>query len=199
MKTEIYSEPELELSVEASEEWVATCKELGLTNQIGLSSKEDRVGPPYRFCDPRTTKIILAICPRVVELDKYKASTIPLDVLQEAKKCKDNGWYSKLWVAYDDQSPDPFLLGEIAGEQSWNGTFHQIARWGDELLPWEELERKAIERITAIYTASIRKFKAEVDAQANMIEENVQQFLADKLDTLNFRSNLRTNMTNSWM
>lgn len=87
------------------------------------------------FIDPKTSKIIRTLCPRLVDFREYKESTIPLDVLQEIQKCEKNGWYSKIQIAFDDKSPDPFVIGILPSEHSWNASRHLIARWGAELLP----------------------------------------------------------------
>lgn len=150
MATQIFIEPELEnLSDETiASEWFEICSELGLSEQLKHADRsEEKKAPQYMMVDPKTSRIIKTLCPRVVDYKNYEASTIPLDVLQEIQKCEKHGWYAKIFIAYDDKSPDPFVLGYCHGE-NWNRPIHLIARWGAELLPFEVLEAKAIQRIS---------------------------------------------------
>lgn len=170
--TEIFIEPELEQlqEVEAASEWFELVSELGLDKQVSLADKsEEKKAPPYMAIDPKTNKIIEVLCPRRVDYKMYNQSTIPLDILQEIQKCVKNGWYQWIEIAYDDKSPDPFVIGTIAGQYKWNAPMHLIGRWGPELLPFEQLEIKAIDRMKGEIGSSLRKMKFEVqDAIENI-------------------------------
>lgn len=150
MAIEIFIEPELqELEQnEKAQEWYDLCIELGLSKQLAhVDKSEEMKAPPYMYVDPKTNAIIKTLCPVQVKYTDYKVSTIPLDVLREIAKAEKNGWYSKIHICYDDKSPDPFVIGFTKAENSWNSDIHLIARWGDELLPFEMLEQKAIARL----------------------------------------------------
>lgn len=175
MATEIFIEPELEnLDIaENSAEWFEICSELGLDNQIKHADRsEEKKAPPYMFIDPKTSRIIGTLCPRQVRYKDYKASTIPLDVLKEIQKAEKNGWYSRICICYDDQSPDPFVIGFTHSENSWNCDLHLIARWGGELLPFEILEQKAILRMQD----AAKKALKELQFKANSGLEDVDLF-----------------------
>jgi len=65
--TEIFIEPELEnLQDETiAAEWFEVASQLGLDNQLKLSSNsETKKAPPYMFIDPKTNRIIEVLCPR---------------------------------------------------------------------------------------------------------------------------------------
>jgi hypothetical protein len=146
MAHEIFIEPELEMLSEEinAAEWFEICSALGLENQIALADKsETKKAPPYMFCDPKTLNIIQTICPRVEEYKKYRASTIPTDVLKEIQKCVEHQWYENIEIHYDNQSPDPFVIGRIK-VSTWETTRHLIARWGAELLPLKNWKEKPL-------------------------------------------------------
>jgi len=164
MKTEIFIEPELaELeSAEVSAEWSAICQELGLDGQVKLSEKSPELKPPpYRAIDQRTERIIRTLCPEKMPVASYSASAIPLDIVQEIKKCVDNEWYHSLYIFFDNKSPDPFLVGRLTAE--WNSPWHLIARWGDELLPFEELELKAVNRLMNEAKEALADMKSKME------------------------------------
>lgn len=164
--TEIFIEPELEnLSIEENaSEWFELCKQLGLEKQIQHADKsEEKQAPPYMFIDPKTARVIRTLCPEIVECEKYSASTIPLDILKEIAKCKAHGWYKKILIAYDDKTPDPFVIGQLHGTSDWDAKHHLIARWGAEILPFEQLERKAILRLVDAAQGELIELKAKVD------------------------------------
>lgn len=184
MATEIFIEPELEelSQVEKSQEWLEICETINLKGQASLvKTGENEVRnepPPYMYIDPKTQNIIRALCPRKAKVADYKASTIPLDVLREAKRCMENDWYpGGLYVFYDDKSPDPFLVGQLSPD-SWGTEYHLIARWGNELLPMEELEIKAIARLRQSAQIAANRLSAEV----RMILDDVDGFVARMLN-----------------
>ncbi len=165
--TEIFIEPELsELEQpEQAQQWFDIATKLGLSHQLIHASRSDEMKPPpYMHIDARTSRIIKALCPIQVTYDFYRASTIPLDVLEEIEKCVRNKWYSKIDICYDDKSPDPFVIGFTHNDNKWQRDMHLIARWGAELIPFEMLEKKAIDRLrsTAKNKLSELKFKTEM-------------------------------------
>ena len=189
IRTEIFVEPELEELVqpENAAEWRSVCEELGLETQLSLTRNDSSAGPPYLKVDPKTERIIMTLCPRKVKLSEYKESTIPTEVLKEAKRCKDNGWYDELYVAYDDRSPDPFLLGKIKHPQyDWLSTYHMIARWGDELLPWEQLEQKAVARMKDSYKKALERLRNECATRLQDVEGDLR-LLLDNGDRSSFK------------
>lgn len=179
--TEIFIEPELQEleNAETATEWFNICSELGLQNQLQHADKsEEKKAPPYMYVDPKTQRIMKILCPCEVTYDKYSASTIPLDVLKEIQKCVNNKWYSAIKILYDDKSPDPFVIGLTHSESNWNRHIHLIARWGAELLPFELLESKAIERVKSDAFDAL----GEMKSKANAGLENIELFITGLLN-----------------
>lgn len=184
MATEIFVEPELqELEQrEAAADWFELASELGLSAQISLADKsEERKAPPYMYIDPKTHMIIQTLCPCKVDYAQYQASTIPLDVMQEIKKCIKNGWYEKIHIYYDNISPDPFVVGEYAEtSNSWRKHYHLIARWGAELVPMEQLEDNAVARLRSEAKGALLEMKAKVEVALSDVDIFCKQMLAGK-------------------
>lgn len=179
MATQIFIEPELETLHENAEEWQSLCTELGLEKQLSKSGTVEKVGNPYMKIDPRSERVYNMLCPAKAEYDKYDASTLPIDVLQEIKRCKENNWFKSIEVWYDDKSPDPFLVGyEWAdNENKWDARKFLIARWGDELLPFEQLMTKAIHRFKDGYNRALNKLIADCECRKKDIEAEIADFI----------------------
>ncbi len=189
--TEIFIEPELEiLQDEASAaEWFETASRLGLDKQITLADKsETKKAPPYSFIDPKTSRIIQILCPCRVLYKDYDVSTIPLDIMQEIDKCITNRWYHKIYICYDDKSPDPFVIGKLRDE--WSSPMHMIARWGNELLPFEILEQKAIERVRYSAKRSLELMKHKIQAGLDDVDGFIMSLMAgDNPPQIDFQVN----------
>lgn len=181
MATEIFIEPELaELEQpEIAQQWFEIASELGLTNQLLHADRsEEKKAPPYMHVDAKTGRIIMTLCPVQVEYANYKASTIPLDVLKEIAKCEKNGWYSKICICYDDKSPDPFVLGFTHNESKWQRDIHLIARWGAELIPFEMLEQKAIERLRSTALRALKELEFKAKSAIEDVDSYIQMQLS---------------------
>lgn len=178
--TEIFIEPELqdlELA-ENSAEWFEIASSLNLDQQLQHADRsEEKKAPTYMHADPKTLRIMKTLCPVEVVYSKYSVSTIPLDVLKEIKKCEENGWYAQIKILYDDKSPDPFVIGFTHAESNWDRAVHVIARWGNELLPWEALEVKAIARIKMEAKDALLDVKHKIDTALSDIEHFATQLL----------------------
>ncbi len=176
MATQIFIEPELETLHENSEEWLKICTDLGLQRQLSKSGKVENVGNPYMKIDPRSERVYKMLCPVSISYKEYEASTLPLDVLQEIGRCENNGWFKHIQVWYDDKSPDPFLVG-YDYQDIWNSNKYLIARWGDELLPFEQLIAKAIDRFKAAYKMSLNRLIADCEVRKSDVEADIRNYI----------------------
>jgi hypothetical protein len=175
MATQIFIEPELESLHENAEEWSAICQELGLDKQLQKSGKVEKVGNPYQKVDPRSQRVFEMLYPVKREFREYDAGTLPLEVLQEIQRCQQNEWFPKIEVWYDDKSPDPFLIGYDSKE--WSANKFIIARWGDELLPFEQLVTKAIARFKASYSRALDRLMADCQVRKADVEGDIQGYI----------------------
>lgn len=148
MKTLTFREPELLELIEqedAKSEWHEIVKRLGMMGQLEHVEK-DGTPNPYQRLNSRWVKILKVVCPAAIEFKKFNHSTIPLDVLKEIEFAVQNNFFREIQVWWSEKEKDPFVVG-ISGEQ-FRPKHHLIAQWGEELLPFELLENKAIESLS---------------------------------------------------
>lgn len=176
MAVEIYLEPELEEMVgspEVTAEWKQLAEELGMEGQLKLikpktSGEENKNPSPYIHMNKKAEHVFAILCPEVVDYKKYDKSTIPREVLKEIVLAEREKFFDKICIWYDDASPDPLVVGYIKVD-NYNYVKHMIARFGDEVLPFEELERKAIARLT-------KRLKDKFSSVLNSIDSKVDDF-----------------------
>lgn len=171
MAVEIYLEPELEEmvgSVEVTEEWKQLAEELGMEGQLKLiapksGEESDKNPSPYIHMNAKAERVFAILCPEVVDYKKYDKSTIPRDVLREIALAEKEKFFDKICIWYDDASPDPLVVGYIK-VGTYEYVKHMIARFGDELLPFEELERKSINRLKKRMTDKLKSALSGIDS-----------------------------------
>ena len=171
MAVEIYLEPELEEmvgSVEVTEEWKQLAEELGMEGQLKLiapksGEESDKNPSPYIHMNAKAERVFAILCPEVVDYKKYDKSTIPRDVLREIALAERLKFFDKICIWYDDASPDPLVVGYIK-VGTYEYVKHMIARFGDELLPFEELERKSINRLKKRMTDKLKSALSAIDS-----------------------------------
>lgn len=174
MTTQFFIEPELEKLHEQSQEWEQLCTGLGLEKQLKKIGKVEKVANPYMKLDHRSERIFQMLCPRREPYTEYGAGTLPLDIVQEIDRCKKNGWFPVMEIWYDDKSPDPFLIG--ADSKRWDNKF-LIARWGEELLPFEQLVEKAINRYKDAYLRSLNRLIIDCEGRKQDIEGEIRTYI----------------------
>lgn len=175
MATQIFIEPELENLHENSGEWEQLCTGLGLQKQLKKAGKVENVGNPYMKLDHRTEMAYEMLCPRKELYTDYAASTLPLEVLQEIHRCKENEWFARIEIWYDDKSPDPFLIGYDSKKADANKFL--IAQWGDESLPFEQLLEKAINRFIEAYLRALNRLIADCEWRKQDIEGEIRGYI----------------------
>jgi hypothetical protein len=171
MAVEVYLEPELEEmvgSVEVTEEWKQLAEELGMEGQLKLiapksGEESDKNPSPYIHMNAKAERVFAILCPEVVDYKKYDKSTIPRDVLREVAMAERLKFFDKICIWYDNASPDPLVVGYIK-VGTYEYVKHMIARFGDELLPFEELERKSINRLKKRMTDKLKSSLSAIDS-----------------------------------
>jgi hypothetical protein len=174
MAVEIYLEPELEEmigSAEVTEEWKQLAEELGMEGQLKLiapkSEGEENKNPsPYIHMNAKAERVFAILCPEVVDYKKYDKSTIPREVLREIALAEKEQFFDKICIWYDDASPDPLVVGYIK-MGGYDYVKHMIARFGDEILPFEELEHKSINRLKKRITDKLKSALAGIDSKVD--------------------------------
>lgn len=176
-----YREPELQFEdIDASASWVSICEKLELEGQLSLIKRQDETqgNPiPYMPINKRWLKIFKTICPDHVEYQKYSFSTIPMDGLIEIGLCVEKNLFDTIQIWWDNKEKDPLIIGIVKGRYSTDNKHFLIGRFGDEVLPLEELEKKAIARLET-------QLKNDVIRVSKTISETVSNYLDNDNDTV---------------
>ena len=155
MEVKIYRESENE-SLIINDSDLAKYNELAL--ELGLTTKEnvEQKNCPvvYPILNDAMQRQLKALCPSNVTIEKYTRSTIPLEILQVYKFCKENNMFDEVKVWFDDKQLDPLVIGyNWPTEESknkgynWQKNKYLIARWGDCAKEIPELLNDGFERI----------------------------------------------------
>lgn len=143
METEVFYQEEvtdLIHDVEKLDEWKKMVEDMGLEGQTKLANPE-KSPVPFMVLNQFQTRILQAICPESREVSKFEREPIPLPVLSAIALSRAEGYFTKIEIWADNESPDPVAVG-IRDDHKY-----LIARWGAEKLSWEKLEKKAIARV----------------------------------------------------
>lgn len=155
---------------ECDAEAIAIMEKMGLEGQLSMLTRgaapEERRRHPYR--EMRKDEIIVyrQLLPKTTDLKSYKMGPIPVRVLQVAAHAQE--FFDVLHVWHPEaEVKDPLLVGGI-GKYSWRPDQQFIlARWGEVLLPWDELVKRAAQ-----------SFRDKAKAEAIRIRAKVDQFLS---------------------
>jgi hypothetical protein len=171
----VYREPENE-SLIIDENALNAYNQLAL--ELGLQTQEniDKGNVPnvYPCLNLAMKKQLYTLCSMNVAIESYKRTTIPLEVLEVYKFAKNHEMFEGFQIWYDDQAPDPMLIGwnyqddeSREKKYTWRKNHYLLARWGDSALEVPELLALGYEKI-----------KTELLDQT----KNVQRTLRDVLE-----------------
>jgi hypothetical protein len=154
---------ELFENVEVTEEWKRKITECGLTGQATLIGAPDKSPIPFPALKEGEQRVYRALCPAYEPIEQYSADTIPMRVLALVALSRQQKWFGLMEVWHDYSKPDPILVG-YRGENRWSSKgLHIIARWGDELRSYKELEKMAAARIKDQWKANLTTALATID------------------------------------
>ena len=181
MEVKIYREPENEhllIDEEALNAYNELASELGLCTQ---EAREEELSPNVYIClNQGMQKQLVSLCPSKTNIENYKRTTIPLEVLQVYKLAKNHNMFEGFEIWYDDVQPDPMLIAwkwqsEEAKTKnySWLKERYLLARWGDCALELPELLEKGSQRIIQ----EIKDKALEISIQAKAMLENPEMFM----------------------
>jgi sulfur carrier protein ThiS len=176
--------------------------ELGLSGQENVIIDTNKAPVPYKWLNAQQMNVVGTLCPRRVDYKDYSLEPLPIEVLEQIKKCVENGYFHTMKIYYTDVDPDPFLIGFLGGYYYKNNSYknedkimiesvedfknkpknsfisdekpYAIARWGDEKRTWEELTEKA--REAWIKQESVEANRAIRDAQRKLEDLEADAF-----------------------
>lgn len=179
--SEVAAEP-----IEASQEAIALCEQLGLEGQLALCRKGETPAEakrsPYREMTAEEVFTYGMLCPSIVKLSAYRRGPIPLRVLQVAAHFQSLETGLHLYVM-DKEShavKDPVLVavGETHVHRlySWHKCVI-LARWGEVLETFSTLLKQALklkrEELAQKVAGVARKVEFATDDEIIRFNENI--------------------------
>lgn len=169
---------------QVSEEALAIIGALGLTGQQALINKtpltDDEDGEtterrlPYRQITAEEAHVFGVLCPKRTKLEQYRDGPIPLRVLQVAAHARD--MFTDLYVLSPatPRDEDPVLIGTRKNpERSWQTDTFILARWGNVLLPMEEMRALALARLRPVVALAIESARREIESFAASLDAHL--------------------------
>lgn len=95
---------------EQLDKWNAYVNELGLEGQTRIAQKE-KSPIPFMHLKTSYVNICKALCPTEVDIKNYNITPIPVEILDLVALSVREKYFKKIFVWYDDKSPDPFVVG----------------------------------------------------------------------------------------
>lgn len=169
--------------IEASEEALALIASMGLEGQTELTAKPEgkcasRI--PYREITAEEAFVYGVLCPKQEKIEKYKASPIPLRVLQIAAHAKSLGEFEEFQV-WDRESvavKDPVLVAlKKNKDRYWEKTTFILARWGETLETFPVLLQRALDE----KRRQVMQRLESVSSKAKMLLENMDSLESKEL------------------
>lgn len=156
--------------IEATEEAVALMEKLGLAGQMQLVTRADGTPDkrcPYREITQEERFVYRVLCPESFKLHEYRASPIPLRVLQIAAHANELGLFKRfiVWDKVDAAVNDPVLIAATEDYEwaSGNRTFI-LARWGEVLETFATLKQQALTAFRHQLLQSVEKVRSDIAA-----------------------------------
>ncbi len=169
--------------IEACEEALALIEQLGLEGQQELTVKKDSSRDsrcPYREMTAEEAFVYGVLCPQSVKLKEYKATPIPLRVLQIAAHADSLGMFKEfdVWDRVSVAVKDPVLVAYAPNKRSsWRNDTYILARWGEELETFSTLLKRAIE----MKREQCMSHLETVTSKAKMLLDNIDSLSTKEL------------------
>lgn len=168
---------------EVNEEALALIESLDLGGQRQLLTEREVEGQtvivrsPYREITAEEIAILGTILPRRVRLEQYSDGPIPLRVLQVAAHAKEHFSVLEVWCPEKASDPDPLLVGHKGMRFHADDQTCILARWGEVLVPLEELRAKAQQILRAKARQGIAEARASLDKFAATVDADIDVML----------------------
>lgn len=157
--------------IEATEEAVRLMEELGLAGQqefVRPRGDKPAARSPYREITAEESFVYRVLCPVSEKLHRYRASPIPLRVLQIAAHAKSLGLFDEfeVWDRASVEVKDPVLVASCADKQwTWQRKTFILARWGEVLEPFSVLLKRAVDQKRKEFSDAVDQITAQVAAE----------------------------------
>ncbi len=108
---------------EALENWNNLVSELGLKGQTEIIHP-DKSPIPFMHLKEGLINVFKTLCPRALSVENYNITPIPLEILKLIALSKQENYFNKIEIWYDDKNPDPVCVG-------MTGHYYQ-STWGND-------------------------------------------------------------------
>lgn len=171
------------INEEVSEEALALIDTLGLEGQrslvhratVGVDEVVER-RMPYRQITLEESRIYQLVMPEKTDLSSFDLGPIPLRVLQVAAHAKPMMDELVVWHQANVKE-DPVLVGHTGSPYSRERKTYILARWGEVLVPLDELRVKARDILLAKMKLAISEGRAEIDQFESTLKDAAAVFL----------------------
>ena len=92
-------------------EWKEKVTDLNLKGQKKLTKSASPI--PFLYMKKSIENIFDTLCPEKRNIDEYDKTPIPLEVLKLIQMSKNEGYFNRIQIWYDDKSPDPICVGSV--------------------------------------------------------------------------------------
>ena len=94
------------------DKWNNLVSELGLKGQHQIV-KPDKSPIPFMHMKKGVVNIFDTLCPVCVPIEQFGITPIPVEILDLIALSKREGYFTSMYIKYDDKKPDPVCVGVI--------------------------------------------------------------------------------------
>ena len=153
------------------QEWQNKVEELDLEGQRKIQSGDKRTPVPFPLMNQAMKNTYGVLCPSILLIHDYDKTAIPLRVLALLSLCKENEYFGKIEIWFDDKTPCPLAVGCDGSDK------YIIARWGDELEEFAVLQERAIIRKEGLRRIRLKKDLKEAQFGLNTLAEDARSYV----------------------
>ena len=96
---------------EALQKWNDKVAELGLQGQQHVLTVKDKSPIPFMWMNNAIIATFETLCPTKVLVEKYDKTPIPLEILDLVSLSKNEGYFYKMEIWYNEQEKNPVCVG----------------------------------------------------------------------------------------
>jgi hypothetical protein len=161
---------------EALQKWNERVAELGLHGQKEVLVVKDKSPIPFMWMNDAIIATFETLCPTKVLVEKYNKTPIPLEILDLVSLSKNEGYFYKMEIWYNEQEKDPVCVGyavspESDGKDEWYKGYYAkkylIGRWADVKASLDSLTVRAraifIAKTKGSLEKNIRDFQRQIE------------------------------------
>lgn len=139
---------------------IALLQKVQIATVVDPDAKPDEFVPTFRQMTREELFVWQAVLPTKTDIASYRGEPMPLRVLEILDREKPRWFAMEIWSPAPG-SIDPLLVGyDRASYGNYRGEPHAIVRWGESLVPFADLTRKAL---VEFKVKSIRALKLAMD------------------------------------